>query len=519
MAIDRKDFFRDATLKICGSLNIEKALWHCLLYIRAFLPACQMSLHIYNRKTGVAEIIAHATATDYKALSVKLPLSEKGRKQVLEQRLLRIRNIPRGADDPVAAPTLKYLGSLDVAILVMDLVIESEFLGIVGVHGIPGIQFNSEHEKLLAMLNEPFAIALSNSLRYRKLQEFKDILVDSNRYLKNELRRIAGVDVIGGSFGLRGVMDLVRQVAPLESPVLLIGETGVGKELIASTIHNQSLRREGPFIKVNCGAIPEGLMDSELFGHEKGAFTGAFSRKTGRFERAHGGTLFLDEIGELSPEVQVRLLRVLQEKEFERVGGTEMIRTDIRIISATHRDLDNLLLTGHFRYDLYYRLNVFPIIIPPLRSRISDIPSLVQHFIQKKCLEMKMSSMPSLAENALEQLLSHNWPGNVRELENTVERALILSQGAPLTFAEIIASQTDLDHFRDILHKAVAPPEELLSLDKAMARHIQKALAISKGKVEGKGGAAEFLKINPRTLRHRMKKIGVPFGRTAKISQ
>jgi transcriptional regulator with GAF, ATPase, and Fis domain len=258
MAIDRKDFFRDATLKICGSLNIEKALWHCLLYIRAFLPACQMSLHIYNRKTGVAEIIAHATATDYKALSVKLPLSEKGRKQVLEQRLLRIRNIPRGADDPVAAPTLKYLGSLDVAILVMDLVIESEFLGIVGVHGIPGIQFNSEHEKLLAMLNEPFAIALSNSLRYRKLQEFKDILVDSNRYLKNELRRIAGVDVIGGSFGLRGVMDLVRQVAPLESPVLLIGETGVGKELFAQSIHRNSRRRSGqPFVAVNCAALPE----------------------------------------------------------------------------------------------------------------------------------------------------------------------------------------------------------------------------------------------------------------------
>ncbi|MFH0998536.1 MAG: sigma 54-interacting transcriptional regulator [Pseudomonadota bacterium] len=478
-----------------------------------------MSLHIYNRKTGVAEIIAHATATDYKALSVKLPLSEKGRKQVLEQRLLRIRNIPRGADDPVAAPTLKYLGTLDVATLVMDLVIESEFLGIVGVHGNPGIQFNSEHEKLLSMLNEPFAIALSNSLRYRKLQEFKDILVDSNRYLKNELRRITGVDVIGASFGLRGVMDLVRQVAPLDSPVLLIGETGVGKELIASTIHNLSMRREGPFIKVNCGAIPEGLMDSELFGHEKGAFTGAFSRKTGRFERAHGGTLFLDEIGELSPEVQVRLLRVLQEKEFERVGGTEMIRTDIRIISATHRDLDSMLLTGHFRYDLYYRLKVFPIIIPPLRSRISDIPSLVQHFIQKKCLEMKMSTMPSLAENALEQLLSHHWPGNVRELENTVERALILSQGAPLTFGEINASKTNPDHYRDISHEAVALPEEGLSLDQAMARHIQKALAISKGKVEGKAGAAEFLQINPRTLRHRMKKIGVPFGRTAKINQ
>lgn len=516
MRVDKNVFFRDATLKICGSLDIEKAMWQCLLYIRDFLPASQMSLYIYNQKTGVAEIIAHATEADYRALSIKFTISEKGRKQALEQRSLRIHNIQRAADDPVAAPAMKCLGGLDQALLVMDLVIESEFLGTVAVHGNPGILFSPEHEKLITMLNEPFAIALSNNLRYRKLQEFNDILVDNNRYLKNELQRISGVDVIGADFGLRGVMDLIRQVAPLDSPVLLIGETGVGKELIASTIHNLSPRREGPFIKVNCGAIPEGLVDSELFGHEKGAFTGATSRKAGRFERAHGGTLFLDEIGELSQEAQVRLLRVLQEKEIERVGGTETIRTDIRTIAATHRDLDKMLLTGHFRYDLYYRLKVFPIIIPPLRRRISDIPSLVQHFIQKKCKEMKMSAIPSLTENALDQLLSHNWPGNVRELENAVERALILSQGELLTFSEINPSKINQDHLHDTLHKMVPSPEELMSLDKSMARHIQKALVISKGKVEGKGGAAEVLQINPRTLRHRMKKIGVPFGRMAK---
>jgi transcriptional regulator with GAF, ATPase, and Fis domain len=516
MRIDKNSFFREATLRICGSLDIEKALWQCLLCIRGFLPASQMSLHMYNQKTGIDEIIAHATVAGYKAMSVKLPLSEKGRKQVLKQRSLRIRNIQRASDDPVAAPASKYLDVPDLAVLIMDLVIESEFLGIVAVHGNPGILFDAEHEKLLSMLNEPFAIALSNSLRYRKLQEFKDILVDSNRYLKSELRRISGVDVIGAGLGLKGVMELVRQVAPLESPVLLIGETGVGKELIASTIHNLSPRREGPFIKVNCGAIPEGLMDSELFGHEKGAFTGAIARKTGRFERAHGGTLFLDEIGELSPEAQVRLLRVLQEKEIERVGGTETIRTDIRIIAATHRDLDAMLVTGQFRYDIYYRLKVFPIIIPPLRTRISDISSLVQHFIRKKSREMKMRAVPSLAENAMEQLLSYHWPGNVRELENAVERALILSQGGPLSFGQIHALQTKPQDCQARSQNLEAGYETLLSLDQAMAFHIQKALAISRGKVEGRGGAAEFLRINPRTLRHRMKKIGVPFGRTVK---
>ncbi len=516
MRIDKNSFFRDATLKICGSLDMEKALWQCLLYIRDFLPANQMSLYIYNQKTGVAEIIAHATTEKYRALSIKFTMCERGRKQALEQRSIRIHNIQRAADDPVAAPAMKCLGGLDQSLLVMDLVIESEFLGTVAVHGNPGIVFNAKHEKLLSMLNEPFAIALSNSLRYRKLNAFNDILVDSNRYLKNELRQISGVEVIGANFGLRGVMDLVRQVAPLDSPVLLIGETGVGKELIASTIHNLSLRREGPFIKVNCGAIPEGLMDSELFGHEKGAFTGAIARKIGRFERAYGGTLFLDEIGELSHEAQVRLLRVLQEKEIERVGGTETIQTNIRIIAATHRDLDHMLLTGQFRYDLYYRLKVFPIIIPPLRHRISDIPTLVQYFIQKKCEEMKISAIPPLAENALDQLLSHHWPGNVRELENAVERALILSQGDPLIFGDIQISQSTTHNCQDKLQKLEAIPEELLSLDKAMALHIQKAMAISRGKVEGKGGAAELLKINPKTLRHRMKKVGVPFGRTAK---
>jgi transcriptional regulator with GAF, ATPase, and Fis domain len=516
MRINKNVFFRDATLKICGSLEMEKALWQCLLYIRDFLPASQMSLYIYNQKTGIAEIIAHATSENYRALSIKFTMCEKGRKQALEQRSIRIHNIQRAADDPVAAPAMKCLGGLDQPLLVMDLVIESEFLGTVAVHGSPGIVFISEHEKLLSMLNMPFAIALSNSLRYRKLSAFKDILVDSNRYLKNELRRISGVEVIGANFGLRGVMDLVRQVAPMDSPVLLIGETGVGKELFASTIHNQSLRREGPFIKVNCGAISEGLMDSELFGHEKGAFTGAIARKIGRFERAHGGTLFLDEIGELSPEAQIRLLRVLQEKEIERVGGTETIQTDVRIIAATHRDLDSMLLTGQFRYDLYYRLKVFPIIIPPLRSRISDIPTLVQYFIQKKSEEMKISAIPPLAENALEQLLSHHWPGNVRELENAVERSLILSQGSPLTFGELHAMQPKTHDERDKLQKKEAIHGELLSLGEAMALHIQKALAISGGKVEGKGGAAEFLQINPRTLRHRMKKVGVPFGRKAK---
>ena len=518
MPVDKKDFFRNATLKICGSLDIEKALWHFLLYIENFMPASHVSLHLYDQNTGIAEIIAHATHQNYRALSVKLPLPEEGRKQVEAQRSIRIRRLTKAGDDAVAALPSKHLGCQDLAALIMDLVIEKEFLGVVAVHGDPGRHFNPEHGRLLSLLNEPFSIALANNIRFRELQKFQSILVDNNRYLQDELRRISGEVVVGAEFGLREVMDMVRQVAPLDSPVLLLGETGVGKELIASAIHNLSPRREGPFIKVNCGAIPESLMDSELFGHEKGAFTGAIYRKRGRFERANGGTIFLDEIGELSPEAQVRLLRVLQEKEIERIGGAETIPVDIRVIAATHRDLDQMMATGRFRNDIYFRLKVFPITIPPLRRRISDIPALVQHFIQKKCLEMKMERLPSLAPGALDQLLAYRWPGNVRELENAVERELILSRGERLLFSDIdeMRTKTSRPIFNSMFTGETPKQEESMSLDQAMARHIGRALAMAGGKVEGKGGAAEFLDINPRTLRHRMKKLGVPFGRAMK---
>jgi transcriptional regulator with PAS, ATPase and Fis domain len=289
---------------------------------------------------------------------------------------------------------------------------------------------------------------------------------------------------------------------------LLLGETGVGKEIIASAIHNASSRRSGPFIKVNCGAIPETLLDSELFGHERGAFTGAISQKRGRFERAAGGTLFLDEIGELPLEAQVRLLRVLQEKEIERVGGTEPIAVDIRVIAATHRDLETMIGEGTFREDLYFRLQVFPIAIPTLRQRRGDIPGLVQHFIHKKAQDLKLTAIPSLAPEAYDQLLAHHWPGNVRELENAVERAIILKREGPLSFPDL--------GLRQEAQAAAAPVPPIsgpYNLDRVTAAHIRRVLKVTSGRVEGKGGAAELLGINPGTLRHRMRKLQIPFGR------
>ena len=306
-------------------------------------------------------------------------------------------------------------------------------------------------------------------------------------------------------------MRMVEQVAPLDSPVLLLGETGTGKELIANAIHSSSPRKDGPFIKVNCGAIPETLLDSELFGHEKGAFTGAISQKRGRFERADKGTIFLDEIGELPPQAQVRLLHVLQRKEIERVGGTNSISVDIRVISATHRNLQEMVGSGQFREDLWFRLNVFPIMIPPLRQRKGDIPSLVHHFIHRKSMELKLKERPKLASDAIDRLTAYDWPGNVRELENTIERALIQHRaGGPLSFEALLPLAVSR-HSRII--QDPGRDESLDPLEDVTIRHIRNALERANGKISGPGGAAQILDINPSTLRKRMKKLGIPYGR------
>ena len=263
----------------------------------------------------------------------------------------------------------------------------------------------------------------------------------------------------------------------------------------------------GPLIKVNCGAIPETLIDSELFGHEKGAFTGALSQKRGRFERANGGTIFLDEVAELPPQAQIRLLRVIQEKEIERVGGTGPVKIDIRVISATHRYPARLLEDGSFREDLYYRLGVFPINIPPLRYRKEDIPSLVEHFIREKSKEMGIPFPAKMAPGTMDRLIKYDWPGNVREVSNAVERALIQSDGQRLVFDDIPGHT-----FRHV-SVASAQQEENLRLEEIEARHIRYVMGLTKGRIEGKEGAADILGMNPGTLRHRMRKLSIPFGR------
>ena len=511
--VDEKDFFREATLRICGSLEIEKALWDCLMYIRDYIPADMIFMNVYDPGTGVTETLAKADLQGGQIVSLKLTVPQAARR-VIDDIIKNADRPPhvivadRISGHPLLGPISTIAENPDASFMAIGPKPEWNLFGGIFIGNHAGEKYTDEHVKLFSLLNEPFAIAFSNYIRYREVLRLKDILADDNRYLQEELKQKAGGEIVGANFGLKQVMEMVGQVAHLTSPVLLLGETGVGKEVIATAIHNLSPRRNSPFIKVNCGAIPESLMDSELFGHEKGAFTGALFQKRGRFERAQGGTIFLDEIGELTPGAQIRLLRVLQEKEIERIGGAEVLHVDIRVIAATHRNLETMLAEGEFREDLYFRLRVFPIVIPPLRDRRADIPALVQHFMMMKAREMGLVEVPTLAPGAIDQLMHYSWPGNVRELQNAVERALILNRGNPLTFDDLGETTKNMSPVTPLLDGGGGD-----SLDQAVSRCIRRALETTGDRVGGEKGAAKLLNMNPSTLRAKMRKLGIPFGR------
>ena len=335
----------------------------------------------------------------------------------------------------------------------------------------------------------------------KEVEALKEKLEDENVYLKSEVheaRHFAGM--IGTSNALRYVQSQITQVASTTATVLIQGETGVGKELVARAIHHESKSRsEKPFIKVNCAAIPSNLVESELFGHERGAFTDAREQRKGRFELADTGSLFLDEISELSQDTQAKILRVIQEGEFERVGGTQTLKTNVRIIAATNRDLNAEVAAGRFRADLFYRINVYPITVPPLRKRREDIPLLVEHFVSQIGPDMgkKIDKIPKMV---IEQLKAYDWPGNIRELRNVVERSLIASPGSIFKLAD----------FSTEMHRPYSPlPSKMVSIDEIQQQHIMNILKETEGKINGPGGAAEILQMKPSTLRNRMKKLGI----------
>ncbi|ALP54735.1 Fis family transcriptional regulator [Candidatus Tenderia electrophaga] len=334
---------------------------------------------------------------------------------------------------------------------------------------------------------------------FREVERLKEQLQEQNSYLQAEIREDHNFgEIVGTSAPVQRMLRKIRQVADTDATVLVQGESGTGKELIAHAIHDHSPRRERPLIKVNCAAISAGLVESELFGHEKGAFTGALQERKGRFELADGGTLFLDEIGELAPETQVKLLRVLQEQEFERVGSGTPIRVDVRIIAATNRDLARTVAAGQFREDLFYRLNVFPIEAPPLRARNGDIPLLARHFLQRAARRFG-KPLRGFRTGALEALQQYRWPGNIRELQNVIERAAILADGPSVDVSGLLPQTPAAERVDGALQ----------SLETVERAHISRALAYCGGVIAGPKGAARILGLHPNTLRSRMLKLGI----------
>lgn len=532
MNVEPNTFFREVTLTLCSSLNVDTALQHCLIYLRQFMPVDKMIFGVYDSENCAINHIA--AVDDSGSLTHDSPIqlpTETGK--VLAPAIKNMDRLVADTElDPLSAAVAPYVMNHGCSEILLSLPIRNNVNGFLVMQATGTNQYTQKHMKLMTSVREPLAIAMSNAMGHQQLINIKDLLLDDNKHLQRELSQLSKTKMIGSNAGLAHVMEMVKQVAPLQSTALLFGETGVGKEVIASAIHRLSPRREGPFIKVNCGAIPESLIDSELFGHEKGAFTGAIARSRGRFERAHGGTIFLDEIGELPPAAQVRLLRVLQSREIERVGGADCVPVDIRVIAATHRNLEKMVAEGEFREDLWFRLNAFPIIIPPLRHRQEDIPSMLEYFVAKKSKELGFRCPPAIAEGALDVLVSHPWPGNVRELENVVERALIQNKGRALTLDTFTISNSPngplsaLDDSsgcvfpclaRELKANKVVPADKdnFLPLDELIARHIQQALDLSDGQIHGENGAAQILGINPSTLRNRMNKLGITYGRKA----
>ena len=521
----KPDFFREVTLCVSLRLSATEMAEDLFTLLRSRMPCELLQMSYIDEDVGELRSLALVEWRNGRRVSQNsstlfsfphdvIELIRKGPPGGHRPPRVAVIRVGEKPKRPPSHPALEEgfkrfrLEGYNVAII--DLHIETQHLGALFIAARPPADFTAEHVRMMEDVIEPLSIAFSNARRYEDLLRLKEHLADENRILSQDLSSASGAILVGEFGGLRHVMELVRRVAPLSSPVLLLGETGTGKEVLAHAIHAMSPRHDKPFVRVQCGAIPESLLDSELFGHEKGAFTGATALRYGRFERAHQGTIFLDEIGELTAEAQVKLLRVLQEKEFERVGGSETLRADVRVIAATHRDLQALVREGRFREDLFFRLDVFPLTIPPLRQRREDIPQLLQYFVTRKCRELNLPAPPSPDAETLGNLLSYVWPGNVRELQNVVERALITNRGGPLRFPGLGASAVPPSPAA-----TPAPQAQLPTLDAVTAEHIRKAMCAARGKIQGPGGAAERLGLQPNTLRARMRKLGVPYGRAA----
>ena len=522
---ERLELLLNLTTKITSSLDLREVLRAIAANIREVIHADAVVVSLPDAASGKSRVIAvdfpHGKGAVKEEVTVTLSPANKKAIDTLKPVVICVREreeLAAEAYEIAAAEGIK-------AICLIPLVNRGRVLGTLSISRTTETPFVPEDVDFLSRASGQIAIAIENALVYREISELKDKLAQEKLYLEEEIRSEMDFErIVGGSSALKHVLQLVETVAPIDSTVLLLGETGTGKELIARAIHDRSRRKERTFVKLNCAAIPTGLLESELFGHEKGAFTGAISQKIGRMELADQGTLFLDEVGDIPIDIQPKLLRALQEQEFERLGSTQTRRVNARLIAATNRDLEKMIANREFRSDLFYRLNVFPIRIPPLRDRREDIPLLVSYFVQKfaKRMQKKIETIPAAA---MKGLTAWSWPGNIRELENFIERAVILTRGksleAPLYELRKPYIQTDptpasqpandierivKETLNAALNEKKRAPDEYSQKQRA---EIVRALTEAKGRVGGTDGAAARMGINRTTLISRMKKLGV----------
>jgi formate hydrogenlyase transcriptional activator len=517
---DRLQLLLNLTSRITSSLDLREVLRAIAANIREVIQADLVTVSLPDAASGKIRVFAmdfpHGKGLIKEDLLVAPSAATKKAMDTLKPVVLDSRdydNCVSGATEIAAAEGLK-------AKCIIPLVNRDRVLGILCPSRTTETPFVPEDVDFLSRASGQIAIAIENALAYHEISELKDKLAQEKLYLEEEIRSDSGFErIIGKSAPLKHILELVDTVAPSDSTVLLLGETGTGKELIARAIHDRGRRRDRTFVKLNCAAIPTGLLESELFGHEKGAFTGAITQKIGRLDLADQGTLFLDEVGDIPIEIQPKLLRALQEREFERLGSTHTRKVNVRLVAATNRNLEKMVADREFRSDLFYRLNVFPIRIPSLRERKEDIPLLVSYFVQKfaKQMQKQIESVPSAV---MKGLTAWEWPGNIRELENFIERAVILTRGKALEVPLTELRKTETEMAVDaVVNKKRAARKAFSSgpdinagaeeYERKQREEIIQALTACKGRVGGTDGAAIRLGISRTTLIYRMRRLGI----------
>jgi len=518
---ERFELLLNLTTRITSSLDLREVLRAIAANIREVIHADAVTVALPDAASEKLRVFAmdfpHGKGVIKEELLVTPSAEVKKAIDSLKPVVFDTRDRDELEPDPYGLAAAEGLK----AACIIPLVNRGRALGVLSILRTTETPFKPEDVDFLSRASGPIAIAVENALAYREISELRDKLAQEKLYLEEEFRSEMGFEqIIGNSAALKHVLQQVETVAPSDSTVLLLGETGTGKELIARAIHDRSRRKQRTLVKLNCAAIPTGLLESELFGHEKGAFTGAISQKTGRLELADQGTLFLDEVGDIPIEIQPKLLRALQEREFERLGSTHTRKVNVRLVAATNRDLEKMIADKEFRTDLYYRLNVFPIRIPPLRDRKEDISLLVSHFVQKFAKEMQ-KPIEAIPTAVMKGLRTWDWPGNIRELENFIERAVLLTRGKALEapLAELRKTNTegfvhtDPHEVKQVAGERTNSRSDESSVADEYERkkrdQIIRALTACKGRVGGADGAAARLGMNRTTLLSRMKKLGI----------